>query len=283
MNQPSGRPVVISKNVVNVHLEANNDTELVTQAFLGQPAWILEEKDGWSHVELWDTYRGWLQTRFTAPLASDTPYASAFPKARIKSLIADIRTEPRMTAPIHTKIPVSCEAELADERGAWLQLRLPGGQAAWARKADVEIVTTPWPERTVAPGASLVRAAKRFVGTPYLWGGSTPFGIDCSGFVQLLYRMHGFQLLRDAGIQARDPRAVPIEPEKLRQGDLVFFSSATDTERKEIVHVGMYIGDGQFIHAAGQSLGVTISPLFSGYFWDVCWGARHYDFSRKSA
>ena len=70
----------------------------------------------------------------------------------------------------------------------------------------------------------------------------------------------------DAAVQALIPHLQP--------GDLVFFCGANDEKRERITHVGMYLGGGEFIHSAGQSVGVTVSPLFSGYYWDVFWGAR---------
>ena len=90
-----------------------------------------------------------------------------------------------------------------------------------------------------------IELAKRFVGLPYLWGGTSSFGFDCSGFTQMLVRTRGVEMPRDADKQAAWSGVTRVERKDLQPGDLLFFGSS----EKEIDHTGMYIGDGQFIQA----------------------------------
>ena len=116
-----------------------------------------------------------------------------------------------------------------------------------------------------ALGRNIAEMAKRFIGTPYLWGGCTPFGIDCSGLTQLAYKLNGIQLLRDADLQFADKRFQRVEEEQpletalLEDGDLVVFSRRDD---KKPTHIGLALGDGRFVHARG-GLGVRIDDCDS--------------------
>jgi cell wall-associated NlpC family hydrolase len=109
---------------------------------------------------------------------------------------------------------------------------------AWIQTGDT--VTDPKP-LTIAESIEL---AKRFLGVPYLWGGMSSYGFDCSGFTQMLVRARGINMPRDADQQAAWSGVVRIERKDLQAGDLLFFGSS----QKDITHTGMYIGGGQFIH-----------------------------------
>jgi cell wall-associated NlpC family hydrolase len=109
----------------------------------------------------------------------------------------------------------------------------------------------------------LLEDAKYFKGGKYVWGGTTPEGFDCSGYVQYLYKKHNINLPRTAWEQSKKGQVV--ERDKLQKGDLLFF--LTDKKRGiPITHVGIYMGDGKFIHAASKKQGIIISPLTHGSY-----------------
>ena len=112
---------------------------------------------------------------------------------------------------------------------------------------------------TLTKGEKLVAYAKTFVGYPYVYGGSSPSGFDCSGFMQYVCRQMGYTIKRTATAQLSNGRKVSRN--ELKPGDLVFFGYG-----KTATHVGMYIGNDKFVHAENSRTGVVISDLFSGYY-----------------
>ncbi len=116
--------------------------------------------------------------------------------------------------------------------------------------------------------SSIVDTAKKYLGVPYLWAGTTPAGFDCSGFTQYVFRQHGIQLNRTTLDQYK--QGVYVSRNALQPGDLVFFQN---TYRPGISHVGIYVGDGNFIHAS-SSQGVVITALSNSYWSPKYYGAR---------
>lgn len=109
----------------------------------------------------------------------------------------------------------------------------------------------------------LLEDAKYFKGGKYVWGGTTPQGFDCSGYVQYLYKKHNVNLPRTAYAQSKRGEAVHIND--LQKGDLLFF--LTDKKRGiPVTHVGIYLGNGKFIHAASKKKGIIISPVHHGFY-----------------
>ena len=117
----------------------------------------------------------------------------------------------------------------------------------------------------------LLDYAKYFKGGKYVWGGTTPKGFDCSGYVQYLYKKHGVNLPRTAWSQSK--RGIPVDKDHLQKGDLLFF--LTDKKRGiPVTHVGIYIGNGEFIHAASKKQGIIISPITHGHYAKTFVSAR---------
>ncbi|SRR5579884_79434 len=130
-------------------------------------------------------------------------------------------------------------------------------------------------DRHATRGQYLARTALSYRGVPYRWGGRSPrTGFDCSGLVQSVYAKWGLYLPRVASAQIK--KGVPVKPDKLLPGDLVFFKN---TYKRGISHVGIYIGNNYFIHAAGRGKGVCVSRL-AGYHKRHWAGARRLNLSK---
>jgi cell wall-associated NlpC family hydrolase len=186
-------------------------------------------------------------------IQNGTGYATSGVIVQVESLFANIyrepdvtRHKPVVTVPFETRLVVipdetAPDAKETDRKGThegWLQVRLPDKSSAWIQAGDV--VSDPKPLSI----PESIELSKRFLGIPYLWGGSSSFGFDCSGFTQMLVRARGIIMPRDADKQAAWTGVIRVERKDLQPGDLLFFGSSL----KDITHTGMFIGNGQFIH-----------------------------------
>ena len=277
--EPARREAVVIGSVENLFSGPDSSRDVVTQALLGQVVTILETRDGFAQVETPDRYKGWIPLSAISPYAAGAiaRYARRGPVAEVTSLLAQLYREPDVTtarpkaqAPIGVRLEAMPDAPLPGRADAarWLTVRLPAGETAYIQKGDVRLVdaSAPSPART---GADLVATARRFMGAPYLWGGMSPLGVDCSGLVSRVFWSNGIDVLRDADIQFSDPRAIPVERAALQPGDLLFFGT------KKITHVGIYSGDGRFIHATTHLQPVVQESALDDPHWTALFrGAR---------
>lgn len=261
---------VVQHSVVNLYSGPSQEADVVTQAILGTNLSIVESQDGWQYVRLPDQYHGWIEARQVHVYTGDqAPYASAGQVAEIQHLLAFLYHDPDGTrrAPAH-QVTLGARLEVAGVSEDRVQVTLPDRTVAWVRRGDVSIVEagSSRPRGTVQ---QVIRTAKRFLGLPYLWGGTTALGIDCSGFVQLVYYLNGVSLLRDSHIQYTQADLIPVEKEDLKAGDLIFFG------RTAITHVGLYMGKGEFIHATTHIRPIVqISRLDEPHWTGLYQGAR---------
>jgi cell wall-associated NlpC family hydrolase len=150
----------------------------------------------------------------------------------------------------------------------WGTVRLPSGRTGYAQMGDGRLADAAAPRRRGSE-ADLVATARRFLGAPYLWGGMSTLGVDCSGLVSRVYSINGVTVPRDADLQFDDPGAAPVEKAWLRPGDLVFFGKA------KITHVGLYVGEGRFINATTHEVPIVQEDSLDDPHWAALYrGAR---------
>jgi cell wall-associated NlpC family hydrolase len=226
-----------------MHSGPSEDKDVVSQAIFSTNVDILEEKAGWTRIRTPDDYTGWTQT--AALLASDKRYGANGRVAQIASLFAHLYREPSvtkraplLTLPFESRLEIVAEPE--EDKSRWIQVRLPDDRPAWVQRGDVALDS----RKLAVP--EMIELAKRFLGLPYTWGGTSSFGYDCSGFTQMLCRRRGIDMPRDAQPQADWSGMTPVATRAdLKPGDLLYFGRSD----KKITHTGLYIGNGEFIHA----------------------------------
>ena len=258
------RPAVVLDPVANMYSKPDALADVVSQAIYGTPVRILEEQEGWAKVETPDEYMGWIPlAAVRGPRDGEAGYAASGRVARVESLFANLyrepdvtRHEPLLTVPFETRLEVT--AEPPEDGARWIRIGLVDGQLAWIARGDVSFDP---PHLTLA---DLPAFSKRFLGLPYLWGGTSTYGYDCSGFVQMLYRRLGVLLPRDAQPQATWHGLAAVERKDLRPGDLLYFGSSD----RHITHTGMYLGGGEFINATVHEHPVVRIDRLDDPFWD---------------
>lgn len=251
---------VISVGVADVRREPDPTSELVTQALMNASAIPGEDREDWTHTTLVD-YEGWVSTQ-----ALGEPVAKGFTRIGEQcgtplGLVAVINTT---HTPLYVQetgdevldtVYLSTVLPLLDATPRQrVQVALPDERTGWLTRGDIAIQQreTVFPRQPVSVTTSYART---FLGVPYLWGGTSWRGIDCSGFVQLCYRMGGYMLPRDADMQ-HDSLPTSIQLAEMREGDLIFFG------KEHITHVALALNEKEYIHAEGQAYNrVTINSF----------------------
>jgi SH3-like domain-containing protein len=261
----------VVRPVANLHRNPTTEADVVTQAIFGTHLQLFETKEEWVRVRMPDDYVGWMTRDSLYPLpAGAPPYAQSGKVAFVESLFANVYREPDVTRhaplmclPYDSVVVVIAEPEADNRR--WLELRLPDGRSAWIQRGDVSLERRPLSIR------ESIELSKRFLGLPYYWGGTSSYGFDCSGFVQLLLRRRGILIPRDAGPQFRWEGFQAVPKDRLKPGDLLYFGSS----EQKVTHTGYYLGRGRFIHATTHERPVVqISRLKEPHWTRLFVGAR---------
>lgn len=222
---------ICNLSIVPLRSEPSNKAELVSQVVFGEHFKVLEMRKEWSKIRLaFDKYEGWIDNKQYLLITKE--YYSDLDKQQpvLAGNLVDYITD---SADVLSLITLG--ATLPNFKDTALSI---GASHYQYEGAHVE---------GQHPKTQLLNTAFLFLNTPYLWGGKTPFGIDCSGFTQMVYKLNGYALLRDASQQATQGETLSFIEES-EPGDLAFF----DNQEGIITHVGIIMKDNYIIHAHGK-------------------------------
>ena len=245
------------------------ESSLETQVLMGSVLDIIGSENYWLHVLAMEPrYEAWVNELALERMDADAlqEYTAA-PKYICMVHHSELKSAPAASAPrisgavmgdiVRQSLNSSGNAVV---RGSWLEVLTPSGTKAYAPRKDF-VDFGRWAARTKADGASVAEIALSMAGAPYLWGGLSVDGMDCSGLVLLSYFMNGILLPRNASQQAKC--GVEVSREELEPGDLIFFGNP---DTGSINHVGISLGGLRFIHSSQRVRISTLDPQDVDYY-----------------
>ena len=252
---------LVTLSVINLRKEPDHASELVSQARLGTPVIILKEHNSWFLIQTPDNYISWTEK---SSIISMDKHEMAIWKNSQRVIFLENTGWLYDTTTVNSGVTGDLVAgsvmKKTHEFNGYVNVALPDGRKGFILKQKVMDFNV-WKNTIKCTEANICSVALTFLGLPYLWGGSSTKGVDCSGFVQSVYFLNGLILQRDASLQALHGSFVDISTgyNNLKSGDLLFFGSK-ENGKNHVTHVAIYLGHNDYINSSGR---VMINSLDS--------------------
>ena len=272
-------PVLAASGTVNsggdplrVRADPNTSSQILTKLSDGTQVEVLEQaENGWYKIAH-EGISGFVSGEYlvvheedqeqAVALAAEADAEAASTFGRITASSLNVRSGPSTDHEKVGSLAAGRVVELLEESDGWY--RIENGYIS------TEYVTIVDPSQ-ISKGQEIADYALQFVGYPYVYGGSSPKGFDCSGFTSYVYKQFGITINRTASTQLDN--GTPVSMSELQPGDLVMFKKS-GTGSKRASHVGIYIGNNQFVHASTSTVGVIISGMDEAYYTSGFVGGR---------
>lgn len=274
---------VARNSVINIRSEPSHSAELGTQGLLGMPLKVFDKNGDFYRVQTPDRYISWVDKGgITLLNENDFKTWQEAKKVIFTQNFGYVYADENENQ-IISDISLGGILKFIAENKDFYQVEFPDKRTGFLKKSESALFEN-WQKNTTVTAENIERVAKTMDGFPYLWGGTSAKGIDCSGFTKMVYLMNGFIIPRDASQQINAGKIVDenLDFSDLQKGDLLFFGKkATSTDKQKVTHVGIWLGNEnmEFIHASGN---VHISsmdknhPLFDEFNKNRYLGARRY-------
>lgn len=273
------RMAVVEFSTAYLRLKPDYESPLETQELMGTVVEITAEEGYWREVITPQPYKAWCTDQGLVEMTEEElkAYQEA-PKVIYQELYGHIHTKPSAKSPTICDLVGGDVLRMADPsrklKGKWTKVMLPSGKTGYVPSKElkhhngfVSIAMGEGSAESISPEVTeaIIAQAERLLGVPYLWGGMSAKGVDCSGLVRIAHIMNGILLPRNASQQIKCGDRVDLKD--LQRGDLVFFGTpATDEKPMRITHVGIYLGDNRIIHSSHRVRVNSLIPEDSDYY-----------------
>ncbi|MEG0518204.1 MAG: C40 family peptidase [Bacteroidales bacterium] len=269
---------IATQSVINFRTEGEYSAESATQVTMGAPLRLLEKEGGWSRCVTPEGYIAWVTSGSLKEMTKgEFDTYTAAKKVIVTTKYATVTEQPALSS---TMVSDAVWGNILLDLGvsAGMQkVALADGREGYLPVAQVEPFDQ-WLASRNPTAENIIATGKQFIGVPYMWGGTSIKAVDCSGFTKTVYFLNGLILARDASQQCYTGDDLDMNEyingtqtletlKNLQKGDLIFFGSKATAQKKErITHVGIYIGNGIFIHSAGKVKINSLIPTDSNYY-----------------
>ena len=248
---------VARNSVINIRSEPKHSAELGTQGLLGMSLKVLDKNGDFYRIQTPDRYISWVDKGGIQLMTKEEidTWNQAKKVLFIKNFGAVLADKNSETA-IISDITLGGVLEYISEDALFYEVKYPDNRTGFIKKQEA-VPYEFWLKNVVSSKENIEMVAKTFQGFPYLWGGTSSKGMDCSGFTKMVYLINGLIIPRDASQQITAGKTVDttLEFKDLEKGDLLFFGTkATSDKKQRVVHVGIWLGNDkmEFIHASGN-------------------------------
>ncbi|MFV0266991.1 MAG: NlpC/P60 family protein, partial [Draconibacterium sp.] len=238
---------LVTLSVIPMRKTPDYAAEMVSQTLMGTPIKLLDKEDGWYRIQTPDQYIGWVNGSGIVSLSqSELNNWKASNRYIFTQISGSVLEAPKADAAPVSDLVLGCIFEAGQQTNGFMQVKFPDGREGFVPTADCALFSE-W-EAITPKVENIIASAKKLLGRPYLWGGTSTKGVDCSGFTKTAYYSQGVMLARDASQQALYGEQLDITDFQFQPGDLLFFGRS----KERITHVGLFIGNDRFIHSSGR-------------------------------
>lgn len=239
---------IVNVSVCNTRSEPRYMSGQESQALLGMPVKVLGHESEWTQIETPEGYVHWtLSSTLKEVSRHELTQWNQKEQLVVTSLFSFVYQKPSSKSQTVSDVVGGDRFRLLGKKGKFYHVLYPDGREGWIPRSDARPMNE-WRTTLRSEPSDILRTAFSLMGIPYMWGGTSPKGVDCSGFVRTVLYLHDIIIPRNASQQAQKGEHIEIDPDfaNVQPGDLLFFGSG-----ERVVHVGIYIGNKRFIHSLG--------------------------------